>query len=368
MEQFYAFLEVVKPKAIQVGKSAELIESLLARLFQECFEANDIDGMLQFGSILAEAATNREHFDLITGKTIPKHLFTQINDHMRYVGVGKPLQESEKSGRNQEHRVKVVIDFVGFLLECGMASAKVRLTKQGLVPQVYRSQSSRSLIHDFIEMRKNLVARSGEKMVAIRTQDLFSVVKVVCPQKLKCLAALDVLSETAGRLNFAAIQSLLPLVVDKYAGLKEDAEAIMKTVAGVYVKTKFVSRDQMGVAGNENGNLGCACHCSYFAFGRVDGDMPLPHPENASKCGHVHPGGCSDCESLPSFRQSLNEFIVKVKAQTPSASTEDNKLVALLNYRSELFTQYVGHKARLCHKDARIEGASTRSGAKLIRH
>jgi hypothetical protein len=64
-----------------------------------------------------------------------------------------------------------------------------------------------------------------------------------------------------------------------------------------------------GAGGNRAADHGPACHCSWFAFGRIDPDVVLPVPAAAAICGHVHIGECVECNSLCSMAHQLQELI-----------------------------------------------------------
>jgi hypothetical protein len=180
-------------------------------------------------------------------------------------------------------------------------------------------------------------------------------------------------------------------------GLRPLCNAIIQNTVTVeaYVKDRcgFWSTNHFGkgAGGNHAADHGPACHCSWFAFGRLDPAVDLPAPPGAQVCGHVHMGECVECKRLRDMTHQLQELIditeiilcrlerplpghqpepphriemleleeevevpIQVEVPVDAKSRDDLKkqLEMLIWYRRR-YQHYLGHQARLCHESAK---------------
>jgi hypothetical protein len=254
----------------------KLLHHVIIHNFQEAVDKKDRRGIVQFGSLLLGADITKEKLNILTGKHINDRLYRDLNYHKDNFGAGAAMTYEEAQTKNHVHRVNVVVQFVAFLKEKGVATASARKIPgtEAPIPVTFRAESLRSLLTQFNKQREAAFEAAGDpnaRMISIRTTDLIAVMFVVCPRMIKCLAALDGISENAGRENFICIRiatktmiTAFPLLADKitaFSDLIDDVEE--------FAKKGFVSEDHFGTL-EDPAAMTCACHCPYNAFNEKD--------------------------------------------------------------------------------------------------
>ena len=253
----------------------------------------------------------------------PYEFLRTLKFHNYHVGSGLPVPIEFKNKRNQEHRVEVIKALVQFCQDRGQRTAKVRKMKGYLqpIPVIYRTQSIRSLILKFVKNRllqldaansKDTSIENQLKYVAISIKDMKSVIRIVCPEKITCLRALDVVTENYGRLNFAAILSTMNNLLSIIPLLEEDINLIVYStnVIEEFIKNDFSSDEHLKLGA---GGLLCshAAHCSYYAFGKFD--LKSVHVESNEECGHIHSENCVECNQINIYDKLLSDLTMKIE-------------------------------------------------------
>jgi hypothetical protein len=112
-------------------------------------------------------------------------------------------------------------------------------------------------------------------------------------------------------------------------------------------KTKF--RSNQHFLGPRD-SKGPACHCHYYAFGKIDPAEFIPDSSEAVKypCGHYHRGACQTCGSVERFDIQLHGLIDQIRT-LPGEEVEKAKQLDF-QYHLDRFRHYAGHQARLAHE------------------
>jgi hypothetical protein len=159
-----------------------------------------------------------------------------------------------------------------------------------------------------------------------RKSIMIEIVKIVCPQKLKCLAALDGISERDGRQNFAILLAIVIELQNITTTTRLDELSKQIHYLENFIKSKMDinglhSEAHFGGCAcgttNDERNHGPNCHCSYFWFGGMDQSAEQSEKEFSllnniprSPCGHCHQGTCSYCEPMFTF---ITNFKIEVE-------------------------------------------------------
>lgn len=178
-----------------------------------------------------------------------------------------------------------------------------------------------------------------------------SVISVVCPETHSSLAALDVVAQQHGVLNFKRLQIKLSQLILISESTRSEAMAVKAIMAEVEEilssKTKF--RSHQHFLGERDCN-GPACHCHYYAFGKIDPSDFIPDSSGDIKfpCGYYHCGTCPTCDSIEKFDFMLNRLIEQIRF-LPAEEEEKTKQLDF-QYHLDRFRHYSGHQARLAHE------------------
>jgi hypothetical protein len=368
------------------GKDMELLYSMVSKLqgevdfgneqklhdvvvhnFQDAFDKKDRRGIVQFGSMLLGADITKAKLSKLSARPINDRLYRDLNYHKDNFGAGAIMDYEETQTRNHVHRVTVVVKFIAFLKEKGVSTANARKIP-GLsapIPVTLRAESMRSLIIQFNKRCHAACEEEGgdpsAQMTSMRTADLIRVMGIVCPRMLKCLAALDGISENAGRENFVSMRKAVKTMINAFPMLVDQIESFSNLIDGAeaFAKKGFPSEDHFGSL-EKPAEMTCACHCPYSAFGEKDLTAEA-HPDTLP-CGHVHSSVCVECAQLQTFQLTFEKLINEVDEHSDDAVDLPyvDSFIEQLRYQRELFIQYIGHKARLCHEDKRRAGLEKR--------
>lgn len=143
------------------------------------------------------------------------------------------------------------------------------------------------------------------------------------------------------RKKLRVLSSLFEDIQDKVDRVLEGLKAIEESLANRHM---FRSEEHFCKAVN---NSGPACHCRYYAFGRIDPVEMLPGEDDRVKmsCGHYHRGGCVLCDQIDSFLALLDDLGANATASVKAKLLEFN-----IKYHKQRYLHYRGHQARLAHE------------------
>ena len=186
----------------------------------------------------------------------------------------------------------------------------------------------------------------------------------MCRNFLKCLAALDVVSQKAGADNFKNIKSSMNTIIMILPVLSGDIIDFLSIILEVenYIKKDFVCDSHFG-SNIPAQDMVYKCHCPYFCFGKKDCSV-VDIPENASECNHSHSQLCEDCQIMSIFLDKFNNITDQLQCHLLDTNkpnvdealfSNSNKIYNQLIYQKDLYMHYIGHKARLTHESKRRE-------------
>lgn len=223
--------------------------------------------------------------------------------------------------------------------------------------------------------QKKARGRGGPRQyLSLRDADMLDIIKVVCPQKIKNLAALDVTDDIHGRQNSVCIKRLLQRLIELVGPTQQLLQRRMyKCISDLAEVNLFVKNKSEGLwsnnhfgagaCGNANANSGPICHCSFFAFGRRDPSAPPANDELTSACGHKHTGTCVECSKMMATSKSILDVCLRAIQCLPPGEnpvvafqSEVVKINALMRYHVNRYLHYISHHVRLCNEDAAEEG------------
>lgn len=137
-------------------------------------------------------------------------------------------------------RRSIVAKFVEFLMDRGIITANGRsVSLLGVetysLPNIKRVEAKQPLIKSFEEQERLLlenqvVEEEGTKRpyISLRRQSMEDVLSIVCPEKHCSLAALDVVGQQHGVLNFSVLRKKLDQIQITY---KQTTEKMSKLLA-----------------------------------------------------------------------------------------------------------------------------------------
>ena len=297
----------------------------------------------------------KQKLELIIGHEISARKYSHARFHAVKCGPGQPLL-SHVHSRNVDRRRIIVERFVSFCMENGIVTANGRsVSLPGIetrsVPNIKRVEGRQPLIRSFEERERSLCdiddAHDAKSrcFVSLRWQSMEDVIAVVCPEKHCSLAALDVVGQLHGTVNFRVLRKKLIQLQYYFRHLKDRIDRLVRKLFSVEDtlsnKSKFRSIDHFCSERNSNGP---AIHCHYYAFGKAD---PVADEGDGARysCGHYHTGSCEICEEIESFGSTLDNL-------SEGESEDVKKMISNLNidYHSRRFRHYAGHQARLAHE------------------
>jgi hypothetical protein len=181
------------------------------------------------------------------------------------------------------------------------------------------------------------------------------VINVVCPQKLKNLSALDVLSDVHGRVNF---QLLYALFIDAYQLVEGDLviKVMLETLIndlqlvedflkcrtdGLWAGTHFGG----GAGGNHATDCGPASHCSFFIFGREDPAVANHSPAAVCKCGHEHLGSCVACERVMQVMDKVDALFISIDVKLRQRLSDSR---ASTEWKQQIEVNKIINKCNIC--------------------
>ena len=205
------------------------------------------------------------------------------------------------------------------------------------------------LIKAFEEQgRRSRVLAGRSEWISLRRQSMEQVICVVCPQKHISMAALDVVGQQHGVLNFRVLRKKILKLSVVFQDMREKSLTVLRELEeveeGLSSRSKFRSEEHFcGVINN----CGPASHCHYYAFGKVDPLEALPDSTLSIKfpCGHYHRGVCAMCQQLHSFGGLLDDLSIGASENVLDKIKELN-----IKYHKERYIHYKGHQVRLAHE------------------
>jgi hypothetical protein len=301
----------------------------------------------------------REKLEKIMGMEVSGRKYTTAKFHAILYGAGQGAKEITHH-RGGEIKRSIVKKFVAFLMEKGVMTANGRTVhipgKEGVsVPNIKRLEGKQPLIRAFEErerrMRSILAgpnATERTEWISLRRQAMEEVIAVTCPEKHASMAALDVVGQLHGVINFKVLTKKLGDIATQFEELKEKTAKLLEEIKEVEDtlanRNKF--RSQSHFCGATN-NAGPACHCHYYAFGKVDPVEMLPGEGDTVKsaCGHYHRGGCTMCNQIDNLGNLIDDLEVDASDSVKDKFNELN-----IKYHKQRYLHYKGHQARLAHE------------------
>jgi hypothetical protein len=140
--------------------------------------------------------------------------FTAAKQNAMFNGPGNPVPDREPTRRNISYKWAVTEKLVRFCIREGSTTASARSIRTDVgeiisIPTLYRKETVNHLVDKFIRQEEilrgiseeaNERSKQGErKYISLKRKAMVTTVKAICPQRLKCLAALDAVSEVCGR-------------------------------------------------------------------------------------------------------------------------------------------------------------------------
>lgn len=181
------------------------------------------------------------------------------------------------------------------------------------------------------------------------------IISIVCPEKHCSLAALDVVGQQHGVLNYQALRKKLHLLQSTYQQTGDKVTKLLEMLTNVEEtltnRERFKSDTHFCSERNSNGP---AIHCHYYAFGKVDPSAMNFNDGSQSSfhysCGHYHKGSCAMCEEIETFGITL-------ESMADDESEEVKLLISDLSidYHARRFRHYAGHQARLAHEHEALD-------------
>ena len=324
--------------------NVSLIKSISAA-YKLADERKNEDRKTELLSIFVTAENvSREALSKIVGCNISARKFTQARHHGVHHGPGQPVNNTVHPRGNEVKRV-IIAKFVKYLMERGVQTANGRTVsipgKEGIsLPNIKRLEGMQPLIKAFEEQgRRSRVLADRCEWISLRRQSMEEVIRVVCPQKHISMAALDVVGQQHGVLNFRVLKKKIVELSVLFQDMGEKSMNVLREIEdveeGLSSRSKYRSEEHFcGVINN----CGPASHCHYYAFGKVDPVEALPESTASIKfpCGHYHRGVCAMCQQLHSFGGLLDDLSVGASENVLEKIKEMN-----LKYH------YKGHQARL---------------------
>jgi hypothetical protein len=333
--------------------NVSLIKSISAA-YKLADERKNEDRKTELLSIFVTAENvSREALSKIVGCNISARKFTQARHHGVHHGPGQPVNNTVHPRGNEVKRV-IIEKFVKYLMERGVQTANGRTVsipgKEGIsLPNIKRLEGMQPLIKAFEEQgRRSRVLADRCEWISLRRQSMEEVIRVVCPQKHISMAALDVVGQQHGVLNFRVLKKKILELSVLFQDMREKSMTVLREIEdveeGLSSRSKFRSEEHFCGVTN---NCGPASHCHYYAFGKVDPVEALPESTASIKfpCGHYHRGVCAMCQQLHSFGGLLDDVSVGASENVLEKIKEMN-----LKYHNERYIHYKGHQARLAHE------------------
>jgi hypothetical protein len=299
--------------------------------------------------------TSRSKLESIIGLPLSTRKYTHARNHAAMHGPGQPIIKVIHS-RGVERKKQVIERFVEYCMANGIITANgrsVTIDKQGAVsvPNVKRVEGKQPLIKNFEEQERiNMAARiheegSTKEFISLRRKSMEDIISVVCPDKHCSLAALDVVGQLHGTLNFKVLRKKLEQLKTTFPHMQPIVDELLHQSSGVEEilsnKNKFRSKDHFC---SHRRNEGPLSHCHYYAFGKVD-PAAVPSEGMRSPCGHCHIGVCDLCDSIELFGARLDKLGVEDTEEVKRKIQELN-----ISYHSKRYRHYAGHQARLAHE------------------
>ena len=296
----------------------------------------------------------------IVGMEVSSRKYTSAKYHAMLYGPG---QSAEVIVHKRGAAVKraIVKRFVEFLMECGVKTANGRTVyipgKEGVsVPNIKRLEGKHPLIRAFEDRERRVRSIMDQSSVegsrgwiSLRRQSMEEIIAVTCPEKHASLAALDVVGQLHGVINFTVLRkklrvlsSIFEEIQDKVDHVLEELKEVQETLAN---RNKFRSEEHFCTT--VNNNSGPACHCHHYAFGKLDPIVMLPREDDTVKMArdHYHKGGRKMCDQIDGFPGLLDALEVDASESVKTKLVEFN-----IKYHKQRYIHYKGHQARLAHE------------------
>ena len=340
--------------------SQSVIMKSISQAYTLAHEKKDEERKTEILSIFVlQKDMTKDTVEKLVGMEVSGRKFTTAKYHATLYGQGQGGKEVIHH-RGAEVKRSIVRKFVAFLMEKGVMTANGRTVhidgKESVsVPNIKRLEGKQPLIRAFEERERSLrsvvagdAAVEKVQWLSLRRQSMEEIIAVTCPEKHASMAALDVVGQLHGVINFNVLCKKLENISINSDAIQEKVIAVLKVMKEV--EESLVNRNRFRSASHFCGvtdNAGPACHCHYYAFGRVDPEIMLPEEGCTVKyaCGHYHRGGCVSCNQIHSLEGLLDDLEVGVSEDVKTKFVELN-----INYHKQRFLHYRGHQARLTHE------------------
>ena len=268
-------------------------------------------------------------------------MYNEINFHRTTVGSGLPVPEERRNKPSGNVLNKIFIkdvagkcsklkSLIEFIKETCLRTAETRKLftsayKEIIVPKLLRTYPINNMVDKFynyevdklklagnldLEYKNKNIPDSGRSKVrndiSLRKETIKAVIKLLVPNSVVSLAALDVQTELHLRQNMINIkdlvdnlQTLLPYDrIHAYLPKKERLKILCDKVelhlksreSGLWTANHFKRNNQS--------TTGPSCHCKFFCFNKKDQSIKEEDVNSNFICGHNHSGSCIECEEM----------------------------------------------------------------------
>ena len=313
VEEHWAVISPAHPE--ELGKCMEEVNFIteksylndsVVNAYKLAHEKKDEEGKTVLLSIfILQKDMSRMKLSKIVGMEVSARKYTGARYHAMLYGPGQAA-ELILHKRGAAVKRAIVKKFVEFLMDRGVQTANGRTVcipgKEGVsVPNIKRLEAKQSLIRAFEDKERRIKAILGQSSsaenrswIALRRKSMEEIIAVTCPEKHASLAALDVVGQLHGVINFQVLTKKLRDLSFMFEEMQPKVNRVLKELKEVEEslanKNKFRSEEHFCKSVD---NSGPACHCHYYAFGKVDPNEMLPEEGDTIKmsCGHYHRGG-----------------------------------------------------------------------------
>jgi len=294
-------------------------------------------------------------------------LYREINYHRTTIGSGLPVpDEREKilSGNNLDRKfikdvagkISKLKSLIEFIIENCLRTASARTLlsssyNEVIIPKLLRTYPINNMIDKFwnyevdklklagkldLEYKNKNIHEFGSKErnnISLRKDTIKAVIKLLVPNSVVSLAALDVQTELHLRQNMINIkvladnlQTFLPIdQIQTYLTKKERLNRLCDKVE-IHLK----SRESGLWSGNHfkrNNNYatGPSCHCKFFCFNKKDPSIKEEDANPNFICGHNHSGSCIECEEMIDLHNLIDETFADVETEITNSGNQNTR-------------------------------------------
>ena len=210
----------------------------------DCATKKKMEGLQTqiISTFILEKSMTKQKLESLVGSTISARKYSHAKFHAVNCGPGQPLVKVKRS-QGVEKRREIVEKFVEFLMERGIKTANGRsVSLPGVetyfVPNIKRVEAKQPLIRSFEEQERILLETevadgAKRKYVSLRRQSMEDIISMVCPEKHCSLAALDVVGQQHGVLNFFVLRKKLDQIQLTYPQTKEKMSNLLAILTSV---------------------------------------------------------------------------------------------------------------------------------------